>query len=167
MIEDVEDFAAELQVETLAEVPGFAERTVPIGETGPTEDVAAHVAEGSDSIGIHNGTALDVAAAFLVEAFKESGRVGGGKAGRVIRVTRFDERDRVGLRPLDVLRVADDVPAIVAVVVEAFAGAGEIGIGVEEFHRIATLNGDEAGDLPTFAHLKRRADSGDFVCRGE
>src|SRR3984957_3708590 len=80
VIEDVEDFAAELQLEALAEVPGFAERAVPIGESGATEDVAAHVAEGTDGVGIEDGAALHVAAAFFVEAFLESGCVRGRKA---------------------------------------------------------------------------------------
>src|ERR1700689_3946246 len=109
MIENVEDFAAELQLEALAEVPGFAERAVPIGEAGTAEDVAAHVAKGADRVGIENGAALHVAAAFFVEAFLESGCVSGRKARRVSRVTRFDERNRIRLRPLDVFRVANNV----------------------------------------------------------
>src|SRR6185312_17419967 len=69
MVEDVEHFATELKVEALAELPGFADRTVEIDESGTTENVAAHIAESADRVGIHDGAVLHVAAFFFNQTF--------------------------------------------------------------------------------------------------
>src|ERR1700684_3060511 len=80
VVENVEDFAAELQLEAFAEIPGFAERAVPIGKAGAAEDVAAHIAERADGVGIEDGAVLHVATAFLTQTVLERRRVGGREA---------------------------------------------------------------------------------------
>ena len=62
MIEDVEEFGAELRGETLAEFPILRHGEIPVAEAGIAERIASHRSEGADGRRDHRGILCRIAA---------------------------------------------------------------------------------------------------------
>src|SRR5271165_2219851 len=111
MVRSVEHLAAQLNLKSLVQLPNLTDGGIPIHEARSPENIPPHIAEGSKRLRIEYGSILRKAAANIVQRILQSL---GSRHRLTNRVTGIQERDRRLCRPLQIGRIAFNVPAFVA-----------------------------------------------------
>src|SRR3989442_7065756 len=132
-------------------------------ESIAAERIAAHRASGSDGRWNHHGLALHETTPLLQRRVTERSRCPGGRCASRIINRKFrgvtpgrrccsgkEERNRVGLEPAEVVRIPDEVPALLKLRDSRWIGA----TAADHAPWQGALNRNDGSQLPALQHLR-------------
>src|SRR5271166_18229 len=153
VVEDVEEFAAELQIVALANRPVFHHRKVHVAVSKIAEGVSSHGSECADRRGQHHAVAHHIAAPVVQGGCVASHlpSVQGRGLRRAQRVTGSRKpRHSRGNRGLEAGGVAEEIPAVYQL-----ARAAHVRARIDRTPRLCAIHDDDGIHLPTFQHFRK------------
>src|SRR5215472_2114044 len=165
MVEEIEEFGAELRVEAFAETEILHDRKVDALEAEVTEGIAAHAAERAKRRRQHHAIAHHIATKHTERCGVTARRatVQGERFGGAGRIAVSREPGDTGSNGrLERGGRAEEVPAV-----HEFAGAADVGARVNGAPRLSAVDADDGVDLPTLKELREGLDVGNLVSERE